>query len=92
MRVTFLTEGPHTPLPPPGTTQTAYRLPLGTRIVSLSGSIGFLVAHDDREPMRVGLDGIVRPAPLENAGPLIEARANTMTGSDVLRFGALNEG
>lgn len=88
MRVTFLTEGDHTPLPPPGMTQTAHRLPLGTRVVHLNGGLGFLVVHDDYLPKWIGLDGFVKDAPLENAGPLIQSRANSMTGSDVLRFGA----
>jgi len=88
MRVTFLTEGLSTPLPPPEKTQTTHRLPIGTRVVQLSGSLGFLVAHDDHPPMWIPLDGFVpQPAPLDKATDLIESRANTMSGSDVLRFG-----
>jgi hypothetical protein len=86
MHITFLTEGPASPLPPPDVTQITHRFPHGTRITFCGAAIGFVVAHDDYPPMWVGVDGSVKPAP-EEAHNLIETRANTMTSSDVLRFG-----
>ena len=88
-RVTFLTEGPHTPLPPPDTRQDTYRFPAGTRVVHLDGGLGFLIAHDEHMALWIGHDGRVKEAPLDKAGPLIEARANTMDASAVLRFGVM---
>jgi hypothetical protein len=65
MRITFLAEGPDTPLPPPGETQISHRLPTGTCVVHLNGAIGFLVAHDDYPPMWIPLDTFVpQPAHL----------------------------
>lgn len=72
--------------------QTAYRFPPGTRVVFCGTGIGFVVAHDDYTPMHIDVSGNVRKAPIENAGPLIVSRANSMTGSEVLRFGAATKG
>jgi hypothetical protein len=79
---------PPTATPPRFGPDCADIAPAGTRVVHLSGGIGFLVAHDDYPPMWIPLDGFVpRPAPLDKASQLIESRAHSMTGSDVLRFG-----
>lgn len=85
-RLTFLSEGPDTPMPPPNVTQTTYRFPVGTRITFCGTAIGFVIAHEEHQPIHLTVDGIVQPAP-SDADNIIKTRANTMNGSEVLRFG-----